>query len=62
MTTQNGDLKAMQACIANIEKHVRMLEDLGAGLPVVEKNTRIMLSIVRNLKFGIVDPAALIDR
>lgn len=61
MNTEYMNLKQMQASIENIEKHVLVLKDLGAGIPVVEKNSRILLSIVRNLKFGIVDPAEVMD-
>lgn len=62
MNTASANLKAMRASIANIEKHVLELKDLGAGIPVVEKNTRILLSIVRVLQFGIVDPAESMDQ
>ena len=62
MNTENFNLKEMKASIENIEKYALELKALGAGIPVVEKNTRIILSIVDNLKFGIVDPAALIDQ
>jgi len=62
MNTEKMNLKAMQASIENIEKHVLVLRDLGTGIPAVEKNARILLSIVRNLKFGIGDPAALLDQ
>lgn len=62
MNTDNWDLQKLQASIADIETQALVLKDLGAGLPVVEKNARILLSIVRNLKFGIMDPSALIDQ
>ena len=61
MNTENMILKEMQSSIESIEKHVLVLKDLGAGIPVVEKNSRILLSAVRNLKFGIVDTAAVMD-
>jgi hypothetical protein len=62
MNDNNYDLKQMQAAIEKIEKHALKLNALGAGIPVVEKNTRIILSIVNNLKIGIVDPAVLMDQ
>ena len=61
MNIENFKLKEMQTGIENIEKYTLELKALGAGIPVVEKNTRIILSIVDNLKLGIVDPAALTD-
>ena len=62
MDTENLNLQAMRDRIEDIEKHTLALQALGAGIPVVEKNVRILMSIVRNLKFGIGDPAALTDR
>ena len=62
MNSDNFDLKEMQATIAKIEYYTLELEASGAGIPVVEKNTRIILSIVNNLKFGIADPAELMDQ
>jgi len=62
MNDNNYDLKQMQAAIEKIEQHTLKLNALGTGLPVVEKNTRIILSIVNNLKIGIVDPAVVMDQ
>lgn len=62
MNNENFDLKEMQAAIEKIEQHTLKLKASGAGIPVVEKNTRIILSIVSNLKFGIVDPAVVMDQ
>ncbi len=56
-----GDLKAMQEKIEAIETLCRELQDLGVGIPAVEKNTRNILSFTRILKFGIGDPAELAD-
>jgi hypothetical protein len=61
MNSQNVDLKEMQTTVAKIEQYTLKLQASGAGIPVVEKNTRIILSIVNNLKFGISDPAKLMD-
>lgn len=61
MKAENFDLKEMKASIEKIEQHTLKLKTLGVGIPVVEKNTRIILSVVHNLKFGIVDPAVLMD-
>jgi hypothetical protein len=61
MGTKNVSLKEMKACIEQIEHHTHQLKAAGAGIPVVEKNSRIILSIVNNLKLGIVDPAELED-
>ena len=49
------DLKQMNAKIADIEMRINELRQLGAGLPVVEKNTRNMLNCIYVLKFGISD-------
>ena len=62
MNSDNLDLKEMQATIEKIEHYTLKLEASGAGIPVVEKNTRIILSLVNNLKFGIADPAELMDQ
>ena len=62
MYTEHFNLKEMTASIESIEKYALELKALGAGIPVVEKNTRIILSIVNNLKLGIVDPATLMDQ
>ena len=62
MNDNNYDLKQMQAAIEKIEQQALRLNALGAGIPVVEKNTRIILSAVNNLKFGIVDPAVVMDQ
>jgi hypothetical protein len=62
MNDDSYALKEMQAAIENIEQHTLKLKASGTGLPVVEKNVRIILSAVHNLKFGIVDPAVVIDQ
>lgn len=61
MKIDNTNLKEMQTYIENIEENVLALKTVGAGIPVIENNVRILLSAVRNLRFGIVDPAALVD-
>ena len=62
MNDDNVNLKEMKAAIEAIEHHTRKLNALGAAMPVVEKNARMILSAVHNLKFGIVDPAVLLDQ
>ena len=62
MNDKNYDLKEMKAAIEHIEQQTLKLKTSGAGIPAVEKNTRIILSAVHNLKFGIVDPAASMDQ
>ena len=62
MNIATAKLKEMQDRIEQIEKHARELNDLGAEIPVIEKNMQIVLSVVRNLKFGIVDPAKLMGQ
>lgn len=62
MNDENFDLKEMKANIEKIEQHTLKLKASGAGIPVVEKNIRIILSAVHNLKFGIVDPAVMMDQ
>ena len=61
MKTADFNLRDMQADIEKIEQHALKLKASGGGIPVVEKNIRIILSVVHNLKFGIVDPAAVMD-
>lgn len=62
MNTEADKLKEMQVRIEQIEKNALELNDLGAEIPVIQKNMQIVLSVVRNLKFGIVDPAKLIGQ
>ena len=50
-------LKKMKEKIDEIERLARELRDLGKGSPVVEKNTRSILSFTHVLKFGIADLA-----
>lgn len=56
------DLKGMKATIEEIERLVLDLKTSGAGIPVIEKNVRIILSFVNVLKLGVVDPAELPER
>lgn len=62
MTTETTQLEEMQDRIDRIEKNALELKHLGAEIPVIEKNMQIVLSVVHNLKFGIVDPALMLDR
>ena len=48
-------LQQMKARIEQIEKLGLELKQLGHGVPVIEKNTRNILSAVYVLKFGISD-------
>ena len=48
-------LREMNGKIEEIEKLARELNALGEGLPVIEKNTRNILSAIYVLKFGISD-------
>ena len=48
-------LREMNSKIEGIEKLAQELNALGEGLPVIEKNTRNILSAVYILKFGISD-------
>lgn len=50
-------LKAMKKKIDEIEKVTGELKALGAGVPVVEKNVRVIMSITHALKFSISDVA-----
>jgi len=53
------DINAMKAKIENIERLVIELNQLGIGIPAVEKNTGSMLNCIYVLKFGISDIAEL---
>jgi hypothetical protein len=48
-------LNEMKEKINETESTIRQLRDMGKGIPVVEKNTRCMLSFTHTLKFGISD-------
>ncbi len=61
MNIDQFNLKEMKTTIEQIEQLVHKLKDSGAGVPVVEKNARIILSVVNILKFGISDPAEILD-
>jgi hypothetical protein len=52
-------LKAMSRKIEEAEKAVKELKELGSGVPVIEKNVRSILSVIRALKFGISDLAEM---
>ena len=54
-----GLLKEMKQKIEEIERLVFELKDLGRGMPVVEKNTRSILSFTHVLRFGISDLAEM---
>jgi hypothetical protein len=62
MNDDNYDLKDMKVAIEKIEQQTLKLMASGTGLPVVEKNARIIMSAVHNLRFGIVDPAVVTDQ
>ena len=61
MNADQFNLKEMKATIDQIDQLVHKLKASGAGVPVVEKNARILLSVVNILKFGISDPAEILD-
>ena len=61
MNTANYNLKEMKTTIEQIEELVLKLKASGAGIPAVEKNAMIILSFVAILKYGISDPADLMD-
>jgi hypothetical protein len=48
-------LQEMKLKIEQIEKLACELNDLGQGIPVIEKNVQIFLNTVFVLKFGISD-------
>ena len=48
-------LHEMKSKIDQIEKLARQLNDLGQGIPVIEKNVEHFLNTVFVLKFGISD-------
>ncbi|MCJ7682698.1 MAG: hypothetical protein MUO68_00225 [Desulfobacteraceae bacterium] len=54
-------LKEMRQKINEIERLVLELKELGAGVPVVEKNARAILSFINVLKVGISDVAEIGD-
>jgi hypothetical protein len=55
-------LQEMRGRIAEIERLVLELKELGQGAPVVEKNVRAILSLIYVLKFGISDLAEIIEK
>jgi len=50
-------LQRMKEKIDGIDKLALELQELGKGLPVIEKNARTLLAITYVLKFGISDVA-----
>lgn len=54
-------IKDMKRKIDEIEHLVIELEELGKGMPVVEKNARSILSFTHVLRFGISDVAEAYD-
>lgn len=61
MNVDQSKLREMKAFIDQIEQLVHKLKEAGAGVPVVEKNARIILSVVNVLKSGVSDPAEILD-
>jgi hypothetical protein len=55
-------LKDMERKIREIERLVLDLKEMGRDMPVVEKNTRSILSFTHVLRFGISDVAGMLDR
>ena len=53
--------REMKGRVDEIERLALELQELGRGMPVVEKNTRCILSFIHALKFGISDVAELKD-
>ena len=56
-----GLITDMKQKIEEIERLVFELKDLGRGMPVVEKNTRSILSFTHILRFSISDLAEIYD-
>ena len=54
-----GLLKEMRQKISEIDRLVLELKELGTGVPVVEKNTRSILSVINILKVVISDVAEI---
>ena len=52
-------IQKMKSKIEQIEKLARELNDLGQGIPVIEKNVETLLNTVFVLKFGISDIAEI---
>ena len=52
-------IQKMKSKIDEIEKLARELNDLGQGIPVIEKNVETLLNTVFVLKFGISDIAEI---
>lgn len=55
--TNDELLRQMKTRIDGIENLIHELKALGEGVPVIEKNTRCMLSFTHALTFGISDVA-----
>ena len=58
-SSNNLLLQKLKSRIDQIEKLSYELEDLGAGIPTVEKNVQNLLSAAYILKFGISDIAEI---
>jgi hypothetical protein len=56
---EKTSLQEMKSKIDEIEKLARQLNDLGQGIPVIEKNVEHLLNTVFVLKFGISDIAGI---
>lgn len=52
---EKTSLQEMKSKIEQIEKLAKELNDLGQGIPVIEKNVEHFLNTVFVLKFGISD-------
>ena len=58
---QTALLQEMSQKIDEIEQLAGDLKQLGKGIPVVEKNSRSILSFTNVLRFGVSDLAGLFD-
>lgn len=57
-TDNRADLGRMASRIEQMEKLALELNELGQGVPVIEKNIRSILAALNVLKFGITDVVA----
>jgi len=56
---EKANIRKMKSKIDEIEKLARELNDLGQGIPVIEKNVDHFLNTIFVLKFGISDIAEI---
>ena len=65
MAADNANLaalyKGMSEKVVQIEQLALELREMGQELPVIQQNTRAILAFTHALRFGVIDPAQVLE-